>query len=167
MEEELVLCARYGEFDELKEYIEQGVKLTTVDGNGNTALHMAAANGHTDIVKFLLERWPKEHIGQKNNSGNTALHWAALNHHKGIVELLIGAGADPLAQNDAGKSAVYEAMNTGDVDSAAVLLNACPEAESTTTDERVDDEPDTPASTSSAVSKSEEKKAASEDKPGK
>jgi hypothetical protein len=55
---ELVQCARYGEFEEFKQELARlealnptkskaGIlSLAPNDGHGNTALHMASANGH-------------------------------------------------------------------------------------------------------------------------
>lgn len=44
--EDFVLCARYGELEELNAYLEKGMNIAAKDGHGNTALHMAAGNGH-------------------------------------------------------------------------------------------------------------------------
>ena len=38
---EILECARYGEHEELREYISQGGDVNWCDGNGNTALHKA------------------------------------------------------------------------------------------------------------------------------
>nr|CAG8500474.1 8025_t:CDS:2 [Entrophospora candida] len=81
--EEALLCARYDEF-------------------GNTALHMASANGHIEIVKFIIESICSSStnddfsigtlINSQNNSGNTPLHWSALNGHLDVVEILLNHG---------------------------------------------------------------------------
>ncbi|EPE09130.1 ankyrin repeat containing protein yar1 [Ophiostoma piceae UAMH 11346] len=94
-----------------------------VDDSRNTPLHMAAGNGHWDIVAFLLQlirRTPavdpsaaspptpeayevrrKAFVDASNSHGNTALHWAALNGHLKVVQLLIEYGsASPLEVND-------------------------------------------------------------------
>lgn len=56
------------------------------DDRGNTALHYAAANGHEELVSFLLGRGARL---ERNQSGNTALHWLVLNRQKPLLELLI------------------------------------------------------------------------------
>ena len=40
--------------------------------NGNTAIHIAAQNGHLDVVKMLIESCAD--LNAKNSKGNTALH---------------------------------------------------------------------------------------------
>src|SRR5882762_8112045 len=45
------------------------------DENGFTPLHLAAANGHKDMVDFLLTT--KADVNAKDNSGSTPLHQAA------------------------------------------------------------------------------------------
>lgn len=44
--EDFVLCARYGELEELIAYLDNGMNIAAKDPHGNTALHMAAGNGH-------------------------------------------------------------------------------------------------------------------------
>lgn len=68
---------------------------------GNTCLHYASANGHTDMVSYLTrpERDNAGHASQRqvkwmvkgNASGNTALHYAALNGHLDVIKALLAA----------------------------------------------------------------------------
>ncbi|KAI8933179.1 hypothetical protein NX059_009817 [Plenodomus lindquistii] len=79
----------------------------------NSALHYAAANGHTDVIKLLFasstEKPAPAFINAINNAGNTSLHWAALNGHLESVKVLVEAGADVTIINKAGHDAVFEA----------------------------------------------------------
>ena len=59
-EQFLVYSARIGEIDDVQEMIDvtgPPVDLNYQDSTmtQNTALHMASANGHTEIVKLLLK----------------------------------------------------------------------------------------------------------------
>lgn len=69
--------------------------MNAVDANDSTAVHLAAANGHADVVSFLLTRTRQELINAQNKGGNTALHWAALNGHLATVKVLLEFGALP------------------------------------------------------------------------
>eukprot|EP00056_Hartaetosiga_gracilis_P006743 m.100147 g.100147 ORF g.100147 m.100147 type:complete len:491 (-) comp12547_c0_seq28:1844-3316(-) len=111
--EEMLLCARYGEEEEMKELISKGVPVGTTDRSGNTALHYSAANGLMSCVRFLVK---KNCPYTTNNSGNFPLNWAIQNKHKDIVKMLMKAypEIDVLAKNDFGKSAVSEAFNVQD-----------------------------------------------------
>ena len=66
---ELLECARYGEYDDLKLLLEQHhADVNFVDTfSGNTALHRAAANGEISCIKIL-----KEHnaLNTANLNGN-------------------------------------------------------------------------------------------------
>ena len=55
-------------------------------GPGGTALMLAAANGHTETVKLLLER--KADLNVRDNQGKTALAWAREKGHTEIIQLL-------------------------------------------------------------------------------
>lgn len=46
-------------------------------------------------------------LNYRNHSGNTPLHWAALNTHLDCVKILVEAGADISAKNDAGHDAAF------------------------------------------------------------
>eukprot|EP00922_Rhytidocystis_sp_ex-Travisia-forbesii_P064897 GHVS01096376.1.p1 GENE.GHVS01096376.1~~GHVS01096376.1.p1 ORF type:complete len:310 (+),score=109.26 GHVS01096376.1:56-985(+) len=62
--------------------------LSLVDSNGNTLLHLAAANGHSSVVSLLVD-WCPALVAVQNKSGNTALHWAVQNGRTGVVEVLM------------------------------------------------------------------------------
>ncbi|KAI9707590.1 MAG: hypothetical protein M1836_000551 [Candelina mexicana] len=88
--------------------------------SGNSMLHMAAANGHTDILQCIMNDLvgPSDllihpFVNARNSAGNTALHWACLNGHLPIVKILLGKGADTTIKNKAGHDAVYEAEVAG------------------------------------------------------
>ncbi|KAI9187865.1 ankyrin repeat-containing protein [Blastocladiella emersonii ATCC 22665] len=129
---ELLACARYGELDELKEEVARmqaehpGLTATSILGrandSGNTALHMASANGHSDIVAYLLEHLLAAHIDAVNAQGNTPLHWCALNGHVEVAQLLIKAGADLAIVNSSQHTPLIEAQDAGHEKMAVELL---------------------------------------------
>ncbi|GBB99504.1 hypothetical protein RclHR1_03540023 [Rhizophagus clarus] len=113
--EEVIACARYGELEELRTIINlyPATYLELKDDQGNTALHMASANGHLEIVRFIIQTLGsslKKIVNTQNDSGNTPLHWSALNGHEKVVELLIKNGSDAKTKNRAGRTPMFEAQ---------------------------------------------------------
>lgn len=101
------------------------------DDNGNTALHLAAANGHVSMMKLLLDFSPSLASCQ-NERGNTPLHWAVKNSKVEAVKLLVTTksmvelsasetssreedrnkySVDVLLKNQFNRSAINEAFN--------------------------------------------------------
>jgi ankyrin repeat protein len=70
--------------------VKHGAHVNVKDFNGNIPLHLAAADGLTDVVKFLLEGWP-EGAWNTNLKHNlpTPLHYAAAFGRIEIVQLLL------------------------------------------------------------------------------
>lgn len=116
--EEILLCARYGDLDDLRQYFSQipedlvATILQQQDSRGNTALHLCAANGHTTVASLLLT-FQTTGIDLQNEGGNTALHWACLNGHLDTVKCLIEAGADVKIKNKGGRMPIDEAESQG------------------------------------------------------
>ena len=124
-EQYLVYSARCGEIDDVKEML--AVANPPVDLNfrdesmsQNTALHMAAANGHFEIAKLLLEA-PGINTDILNETRNTALHYAALNGKKNIVQILIDHKANPNLKNQFDRTPIEEALQAGWVSIGNVL----------------------------------------------
>ncbi|CAH7668063.1 hypothetical protein BY996DRAFT_6411055 [Phakopsora pachyrhizi] len=92
--EDLILSARYGELNELQEFVKTYGPLALgshFDENGNGCLHMAAANGNLEVVEYLLSQIEDPNLINMANSPpacNTPLHWAALNNHLLILKVL-------------------------------------------------------------------------------
>ncbi|KAF9167664.1 hypothetical protein DFQ26_003628 [Actinomortierella ambigua] len=134
--EELIECARYGELEEIQAVVqadgEKAKKLLSRQGEyGKTPLHMAAANGHLDMVNYLLEIITPGAVNTQNEQGNTALHWAATNGHAKVVEVLVTKGkANYKIKNAAGHTAMYEAeIHEREQVVAWMLINTEPEEE--------------------------------------
>ncbi|RCK56322.1 Ankyrin repeat-containing protein YAR1 [Candida viswanathii] len=88
------------------------------DITSSTPLHMAAANGHLEVVKYLLLLISKDDvkafIEAKNDNGNTALHWASYNGHLEVVQYLVEEfNADPFIKNKSGHDSIFEAELNG------------------------------------------------------
>ncbi|GAY55559.1 hypothetical protein CUMW_165090 [Citrus unshiu] len=102
--------------------------LLQVNAKGETPLHVAAKFGHSDIVRFLVERaklpqheneelesgvgaaW--QMIRMANNEKNTALHEAACCENVDVVKILTKEDPDyPYSANNYGKTPLYMAAD--------------------------------------------------------
>ncbi|EIE78469.1 hypothetical protein RO3G_03173 [Rhizopus delemar RA 99-880] len=105
--DDIIYFARAGDLEELQSSKPEPKLLIEKDETGKTALHMASANNHLDIVKYIIEQIStlkdaKQLVNVQNAEGNTPLHWAALNGHYEVVEALI--------KNSMNHSPIYEAQ---------------------------------------------------------
>jgi len=121
VDEELHACARYGELDDLRLMCEGDdtgpmVNYNHLDAAGSTALHKAAANGHVDIMKYLVSRGAK-YI--ENNIGAGPLMWAVLNKQTEAVAYLLEqftTQIDVLKKPETGMSLLSTAYDTDNQD---------------------------------------------------
>jgi glutaminase len=80
-------CAAIGDFEDLNRLFVLGVNLNEGDYDLRTPLHLAAASGHTNIVKFLLQKGVS--VNPKDRWGATPLDDASNDE---IKELLVENG---------------------------------------------------------------------------
>lgn len=145
---EMLMCARYGEFEDMVAILDEGVVPVDYQNEGlNTALHYVSANGNLECIRELLRRGARS---LANSSGNTPLHWAVQNKHlEATNELLANLpGCDVLLKNDFGRSSLTEAFQTDNAQilevvlghsSAAALEEAAAGVEEEETDEQVEE----------------------------
>ncbi|KAJ6216580.1 hypothetical protein RDWZM_007737 [Blomia tropicalis] len=92
------------------------------DSNHDTALTLACAGGHEELVKLLLSRGAD--IEHREKKGLTPLMLAATNGHAKIVDILFANGADLEAQTDRTKdTALSLACSSGRYEVVEVLLS--------------------------------------------
>ena len=124
LEEYYLECARFGELSDLKEAMKDATKdfnVNLVDFGGNTALHLASANGFIEVVKYLVNELHCD-INAKNKSLSTPLSWAAFNGQKAVVEFLLEKGADFDTKNINEKKPSELAYDSGFYDVSDILL---------------------------------------------
>ncbi|MCG8532889.1 MAG: ankyrin repeat domain-containing protein [Desulfovibrionales bacterium] len=88
----------------LKNLINENYDINERDERGLTSLHYAVAQGHSEVVKLLIENGAE--IDSLDTNGNTPLNDAVF-HSKGdptIIRILLKAGADPNYKNFYGVS---------------------------------------------------------------
>lgn len=138
-QEEFIACARYGEFEDMINLICKSCQVSGIpeiphdqlaslikerNSASQTALHLSAANGHLNIVEFLIKYLHPIDVNVQTDEGSTPLHWAALNGHLAIVEKLIEAGADATLKNASGRSPVTLAEQQSHLEVVQVLLKS-------------------------------------------
>ncbi|XP_054707227.1 receptor-interacting serine/threonine-protein kinase 4-like [Uloborus diversus] len=86
-------AARKGDLHVVKLLTKKDPKqMETVDERGWTPIHVAAAHGHTEVVKFLALEGA--HLAALDPSSYTPLHLAAMNGHNPCLEVLLSIGVD-------------------------------------------------------------------------
>ena len=88
------VSAKKGDIESMRQHIAFGTNLNSVGSNRDeTALIIAACQGHVEIVKLLIEEGVDLNI--QNNEGVTAQFCAVFFGRTEIVQILSDAGADP------------------------------------------------------------------------
>ncbi len=100
------------DIDALKQFVKlPSVNINVRVGPSNTTpLMIAISSELTDVVEVLVEAMTKEDLNAKDTDGNTALMFAAAVGNISIISILIKAGADKNATNNANKSAHFIAL---------------------------------------------------------
>jgi len=91
--------------------LQHGGEIDNPSGNGMTCLHMAAASGQEDWVRYLIERGARVNVQDRN--GDTPLHWAAKGAHGKVCRVLLDHKADIRIKNNKGLLALQYAQASG------------------------------------------------------
>eukprot|EP00501_MAST-03F_sp_TOSAG23-6_P000948 GSMAST32.ASY1.ANO1.984.1 assembled CDS len=91
--EDLTEFAFDGDLDGVKDLIEKGYFMDSVDAHDHSALSEAAAQGHAHVVEYLLSLGANPN--KCNDKGRSPLYRAAFNGHLPVVQFLLESGADP------------------------------------------------------------------------
>ena len=99
-------AVRWNKVDEAKKLIDSYPDLINSkdEKNGNGPIHVAAQNGHLEVVKYLILK--KALINEQNNKGNTALHMAVGYDYYDVAKVLIAAGSELDTKNTSGFTAI-------------------------------------------------------------
>ncbi|KAJ1626859.1 ankyrin repeat-containing domain protein [Pavlovales sp. CCMP2436] len=126
-----LLCslAGAGKLAGVKDLVSKhGFSADLADYDKRTAMHLAASEGHIDVVRFLIET-VKADLACVDRFGHTALDEAVLNGRAEVAAMLRGAGAkstalstSQAAQLEAAAAALCAAASRGDVGTMRELL---------------------------------------------
>jgi len=117
--------------DELKEsqkisiirlLMDAGAKLNVTDAAGASALMIACAGKHNEIVSFLLEKGADIH--QVNKIGDTALFYASSTGNTEAARKLLAASANANAKNNLNRTSLMWAAREGHLEIVKMLLEA-------------------------------------------
>uniref|UniRef100_A0A8B9ZJN2 Uncharacterized protein n=1 Tax=Anas platyrhynchos TaxID=8839 RepID=A0A8B9ZJN2_ANAPL len=89
-------------------------------GAGGTPLHLACANGHADVVRFLVQE--KCLLNLCDNTGRSPLMKAVESQHEECVAILLEHHADPNFQVYRGNSALHLAAAAPNTSLAEMLI---------------------------------------------
>lgn len=88
--------------NDLRNCVEEKRDINITGEHGETACHIAAANGYQEVLEFLLDHGAKFDIGDKDLW--QPIHAAACWGHDRIVEILVNHGADLEAMTKDGET---------------------------------------------------------------
>jgi ankyrin repeat protein len=132
---ELVEAVRSGDYRSVVRALQGGANVNQVQRSvvgwrageprlvAETALFIAARDGHSEIVRYLLAAGADPDV--PCTEGGTALSIAASRQRRAdIVRVLLEAGADPMGPRPKGRTALAWAALQGDYESVRLLLHA-------------------------------------------
>ena len=91
------------------------------DIGGETALHLAAYHGHTEILSMLLRNGAEPNMSMRN--GRTALIIASEQGRGDVTRMLLEHGCNVHAVTNSGKTALYSACENGHAHIVPALLD--------------------------------------------
>jgi glutaminase len=120
-------AANIGDIRSLQHLYDDNADLSKGDYDNRTPMHLAAAEGHLEVVRFLLDN--EISANHHDRWGGTPLDDAELGNHTDVIELLKQHGAEPgNTQHDESESiATEQAAQYGDTDAVVELLWAAAE----------------------------------------
>lgn len=115
-ESPLMIASLNGDLELVQRLVNRGAH---VNKTGWTPLHYAATNGHSPVIRFLLEK--SAYIDAEAPSGTTPLMMAAHYGTPQAVKLLLDEGADPMLKNLQGLTAIDFANRANRKESADLI----------------------------------------------
>ncbi len=117
--------ASLGYIDRLRERLEGDPSLATAfSADGFTALHFTAFFGKGEAARVLIEAGAGPNVYSHNHFNVQPLHSAAAGRHHEVCRILLAAGADVNATQQAKYTPLHEAAQHGDDELVELFLSA-------------------------------------------
>src|ERR1051326_6410856 len=111
--QEIVEAAKRGDLATVRRLLQKDPQLVRVgDSGGSTALHWAGANGHVEVMQYLIDHGADINVAE-NVEGWTPIMSAACSGSAEPVRLLIKRGAFLEARRKDGSEAIHIAASFG------------------------------------------------------
>uniref|UniRef100_UPI00398E4BB9 E3 ubiquitin-protein ligase MIB2 n=1 Tax=Pristiophorus japonicus TaxID=55135 RepID=UPI00398E4BB9 len=107
----IVIEAAHGNATKVGDLVQKYPEKVDIKNQGKTALQVAAHQGHTEVVKILLQANAQLEIHDED--GDTALHYASFGNQPEVARLLLSKGANVNLLNASTCSALHIAVNKG------------------------------------------------------
>lgn len=118
---DLIEMVKRGEIASVRSAVDAEKSLANLKReDGVPLIYFAAANGHRDIVEYLLDMGAA--IDASTDSGS-ALHVAADNEHFGIIEELVTRGADVNLRNDWDQTPLHNTTQNAKAEITKLLIS--------------------------------------------
>ncbi|KAM8891549.1 ankyrin repeat domain-containing protein 26 isoform 7-T11 [Spinachia spinachia] len=112
-------AALSGDLSKLKQLAKKN-DVNQLDKENRTALHIACASGHVEVVQFLVES--KAKLNLCDNQNRSALMKAVQGQHERCVSILLENRADPNLVDINGNTALHLAANIPSISTSVILL---------------------------------------------
>ncbi|KAM7003514.1 ankyrin repeat domain-containing protein 26 [Tautogolabrus adspersus] len=112
-------AASVGDLAKLKQLAKKN-DINQLDKENRTALHIACASGHVEVVQFLVES--KAKLNLCDNQNRSALMKAVQSQHERCVSILLENHAEPNLVDINGNTALHLAANIPSISTAVLLL---------------------------------------------
>ncbi|XP_044738962.1 uncharacterized protein LOC123300452 [Chrysoperla carnea] len=116
---ELHYLSYHGLMDHITKLTNIEKYINEKDAKGCTPLHLACAQNHTQVVKYLINLGADVNCQDQNLS--TALHWAVYNNNIELVKVLIERNADVQIQDSNGIQPIHLAALKGHIEIINIL----------------------------------------------
>lgn len=106
--------------ERVKQLLDKGAYINTVNKYNKTPLYQAAEKNHPDMVKLLLARGAD--INAKGYWYDAPLHGAVISNYPEMIELLLSKGADVNLEGEFGWTALHRAVLANNSGIVSLLL---------------------------------------------